>query len=313
MSRDVTSRKLIVGTRGSPLALAQTEAVRQALRETCGLTDADIEVRIIKTTGDLIQNRLLADAGGKGLFTKEIEIALAAGEVDFAVHSAKDMPTVLPNGLVISAYLEREDARDALVSHAGKSLVELPRGASLGTASLRRQAQTKRHRPDLKIHPLRGNVHTRQKKVAEGEIDATIFGMAGLNRLSLAATVTQILSIEEFLPAVGQGAVAIEARENDDKTRELLAAINHVPTAIAVTAERAFLTVLDGSCRTPIAGHAVVSDAEIIFRGMILQPHGRTACETRRTGTVGDALRLGTDAGAELKTRAGAGFIARAV
>ena len=167
MSRDVTSRKLNVGTRGSPLALAQTEAVCRALCKTCGLTNADIEVRIIKTTGDLIQNRLLADVGGKGLFTKEIEIALAAGEIDFAVHSAKDMPTVLPDGLVISAYLEREDARDALVSHAGKSFVELPRGASLGTASLRRQAQTKRHRRDLKIRPLRGNVHTRLRKVAE--------------------------------------------------------------------------------------------------------------------------------------------------
>lgn len=313
MSRDTISGKLLIGTRGSPLALAQTTAVCQALSKCCGLTSNGIEVRVINTTGDQIQNRLLADVGGKGLFTKEIETALIAGEIDFAVHSAKDMPTVLPAGLVISAYLEREDVRDALVSRNGHSFAELPLGASLGTASIRREAQTKRRRPDIEVRPLRGNVHTRLRKVNDGEIDATILGIAGLNRLGLTAAITQILPVVEFLPAVGQGAVAIETREDDGHTHELLAAINHAPTAIAVTAERAFLAVLDGSCRTPIAGHAVVSDFELIFRGMILQPRGGAVYETKRTGAIADACRLGADAGVELKRRAGADFMVQAV
>jgi hydroxymethylbilane synthase len=313
MSRDAKGARLRIGTRGSPLALAQAAAVGQALSTARGLTSAGIEVRIIKTTGDQIQNRLLADVGGKGLFTKEIEAALAAGEIDLAVHSAKDMPTVLPDGLVISAYLEREDVRDVLVSRDGHSFADLPQGASLGTASIRREAQAKRLRPDIQIQPLRGNVHTRLRKVEDGEVDATILGMAGLNRLGLAAAITQILPVGEFLPAVGQGAVAIETREDDHETRELLAAINHAPTAIAVTTERAFLTVLDGSCRTPIAGYAVVSDIELVFRGMILQPFGGAAYETERTGAIVDASRLGADAGAELKSRAGIDFMAQAV
>jgi hydroxymethylbilane synthase len=313
MSRDAKGGRLRIGTRGSPLALAQTAAVCQALYTTRGLNSTGIDVRIIKTTGDQIQNRLLADVGGKGLFTKEIEAVLAAGEIDLAVHSAKDMPTVLPDGLVISAYLEREDARDALVSRNGHSFADLPRGISLGTASIRRGAQTKRLRPDIEIRPLRGNVHTRLRKVEDGVIDATILGMAGLNRLGLTAAITQILPVEEFLPAVGQGAVAIETREDDSETRDLLAAINHAPTGIAVTMERAFLAVLDGSCRTPIAGHAVVSDNEFVFRGMILAPLGGAVYETERTGTIADASKLGADAGAELKSRAGVAFMAQAV
>ena len=303
--------KLRVGTRGSPLALAQTAAVCLELSKACGLTASDIEVRVIKTTGDLIQNRLLAEVGGKGLFTKEIEIELAAGAIDFAVHSAKDMPTALPDGLVISAYLEREDARDVLISR-DMTLAELPRGARLGTASLRREAQVRRLRPDIDVRPLRGNVHTRLRKVDDGEIDATILGMAGLKRLGLTAAATQALSVDDFLPAVGQGAVAIETREDDDTIRTLLAAINHAPTAFAVTAERAFLTVLDGSCRTPIAGHAVVSDAGIEFRGMVLRAHGAQAYETQRSGLVADAERLGADAGAELKARTSADQMAQA-
>ena len=302
--------KLRVGTRGSPLALAQTAAVCQMLFRAYGLTASDIEVKVIKTTGDQIQNRLLADVGGKGLFTKEIEIALAAGEIDFAVHSAKDMPTALPDGLVISAYLEREDVRDVLISR-DMTLAELPRGASLGTASLRRGAQVRRLRPDIDVRPLRGNVHTRLRKVDDGEIDATILGMAGLKRLGLTAAVTQALSTDDFLPAVGQGAVAIETRQNDDMTRDILAGINHAPTAVAVTAERAFLTVLDGSCRTPIAGHATVSGARVEFRGMVLRPHDAEAYETWRSGSISDAARLGADAGAELKSRASAAPMAR--
>jgi hydroxymethylbilane synthase len=313
MSSISLSKKLRVGTRGSPLALAQTETVCQLLAKAHGLARGDIEVKVIKTTGDQIQNRLLAEVGGKGLFTKEIEAALAAGEIDFAVHSAKDMPTVLPDGLVISAYLEREDVRDALISRNDWTFAELPRGASLGTASMRREAQVRRLRFDLDVRPLRGNVHTRIRKVDDGEIDATILAMAGLKRLGLTAAVTQALSIDEFLPAVGQGAVAIETRDDDGKTRDLLAAIDHAPTAIALAAERAFLAVLDGSCRTPIAGHATVSDDGVAFRGMVFLPRGLAVYETRRSGPVAEAARLGADAGAELKSRAGSGFMAKAV
>jgi len=313
MSSISLSKKLRVGTRGSPLALAQTAAACQFLARAHGLAISAIEVKVIKTTGDQIQNRLLAEVGGKGLFTKEIEVALAAGEIDFAVHSAKDMPTVLPDGLVISAYLEREDVRDALISRNDRTFSELPRGATLGTASMRREAQVRRLRFDLEVRPLRGNVHSRIRKVDDGEIDATILAMAGLKRLGLTAAVTQVLSIDEFLPAVGQAAVAIETREDDGITRDLLAAIDHAPTAIALAAERAFLAVLDGSCRTPIAGHATVSDNDVAFRGMVFLPRGLAVYETRRSGPIADAARLGADAGAELKSRAGSGFMAQAV
>jgi hydroxymethylbilane synthase len=302
MNAERKTAKLRVGTRGSPLALAQTAAVCQALFKMRGLASDSIEIKVIKTTGDQIQNRLLAEVGGKGLFTKEIETALAAGEIDCAVHSAKDMPTVVPDGLTISAYLEREDPRDAFISRNGMDMCELPRGASLGTASLRREAQVRRLRPDVDVRPLRGNVHSRLRRVDDGEIDATILGLAGLNRLGLAAAATQVLTMDEFLPAVGQGAVAIETRTADDKTRALLDIINHVPTSIAVTAERAFLAVLDGSCRTPIAGHAAVIGTRVEFRGMILRRDG-TGCDTMRIGTISDAAKLGADAGAELKVK----------
>jgi hydroxymethylbilane synthase len=304
MSSDLKRPRLRVGTRGSPLALAQTKAVCSLLCKAHGLISEDIEIKVIKTTGDQIQNRLLAEVGGKGLFTKEIEVALAEGAIDFAVHSAKDMPTVLPPGLTISAYTEREDARDALISHGKLKLQQLPRAARFGTASLRREAQVRRLRPDIEVRPLRGNVHGRIRKVEGGEIDATILGLAGLNRLGLAVSATQVLSIDEFLPAVGQGAVAIEMRLDDAEARKLLDAINHAPTAIAVAAERSFLKVLDGSCRTPIAGHAVVSEKVIAFRGMLLQPNGNAVYETTRTGSITDAEMLGSDAGAELKSKA---------
>jgi hydroxymethylbilane synthase len=305
-------RKLRIGTRGSPLALAQTAAVRQLLFTTCGIPSDDIEVPIIKTTGDQIQNRPLSEVGGKGLFTKEIEVALAAGEIDFAVHSAKDMPTALPEGLLITAFLEREDVRDVLISREDRALMKLPRGARLGTASLRREAQVRRLRPDLDVRSLRGNVHTRLRKVADGEFDATLLGMAGLKRLGLADAVTQALPIDDFLPAVGQGAIALEARENDEPTRALLARINHPPTMFAVTAERAFLTVMEGSCRTPIAGHAVITASQLDFRGMIFRPDGLEIHETRRNGSIADAAIIGADAGAELKARSSRAPMAQA-
>lgn len=303
---------LRLGTRGSPLALTQAGMVRDALARAHGLQPDRIELVTIRTSGDRIQDRPLADAGGKGLFTKEIEEALLAGAIDLAVHSSKDMPTVLPEGLVISAFLEREDPRDVFISRKAKSIEELPRGATIGTASLRRQALALRLRADLKVVPLRGNVETRLRKLDEGAADATLLALAGLKRLGLADAATAVLDVDDFLPAVGQGAIAIETRDDDARTRNLLTPINHAATASALVAERAFLAVLDGSCRTPIAGHATISGGGLRFRGMILKPDGSEAFETTRTGSVGAAERIGAAGGRELRTRGGADFFAGA-
>jgi hydroxymethylbilane synthase len=299
---------LRLGTRGSPLALAQARMVRQALAAAHGFDPEQIAIEVIRTSGDRIQDRPLADVGGKGLFTKEIEEALAAGAIDLAVHSSKDMPTVLPPGLVLSAFMEREDPRDVFISRKAKSIAGLPRGATVGTASLRRQAMVKRKRPDLTIVPLRGNVETRLRKLDEGVADATLLALAGLKRLGLADAVTAVLDVNEFLPAVGQGAIGIETRADDARTCELLAAINHADTFSALAAERAFLAVLDGSCRTPIGGHATISGGRLSFRGMVVKPDGSEDFEATREGNVRDAERLGADAGAELKGRAGSDF-----
>jgi len=223
------------------------------------------------------------------------------------VHSSKDMPTVLPPGLVLSAFMEREDPRDVFISRKAKSIADLPRGATVGTASLRRQAMMKRQRPDLTIVPLRGNVETRLRKLGEGVADATVLALAGLKRLGLADAATAVLDVNEFLPAVGQGAIGIETRADDARTCELLAAINHADTFSALAAERAFLAVLDGSCRTPIGGHATIS-GRLRFRGMVVKPDGSEAFEATREGDVRDAEKLGADAGAELKGRAGPDF-----
>jgi hydroxymethylbilane synthase len=299
---------LRLGTRGSPLALTQARMVREALARAHGLDVEQIALEVIRTSGDRIQDRPLAEAGGKGLFTKEIEEALSAGTIDLAVHSSKDMPTLLPAGLVLSAFLPREDPRDAFISRKAKSIAELPRAATVGTASLRRQAMVLRQRPDLVVVPLRGNVETRLRKLDEGVADATLLALAGLKRLGLADAATRILSVEDFLPAVGQGAIGIETRADDSKTREMLAAINHGDTFSALACERAFLTVLDGSCRTPIGGHATIANGKIRFRGMIVKPDGSEAFEAMREGGVADAEKLGADAGAELKRRAGSDF-----
>jgi hydroxymethylbilane synthase len=259
----------------------------------------------------MIQDRPLAEAGGKGLFTKEIEEALLAGAIDLAVHSSKDMPTVLPAGLVLSAFLPREDARDAFISRKAKTLRELPQGAVIGTASLRRQALVKRLRPDLAIVPLRGNVETRLRKIEAGDADATVLAVAGLKRLGLMAAATMVLDIDEFLPAVGQGAIGIETRADDARTRALVAKIDDPDTATALAAERAFLAVLDGSCRTPIAGYARVSDGQVRFRGMIAKTDGTAALDVLRNGPIADAAALGADAGRELRDRAGPDFFVR--
>jgi hydroxymethylbilane synthase len=301
---------LRLGTRGSPLALAQAGMVRQALAAVRGFDVERIVLDIIRTSGDRIRDRPLADAGGKGLFTKEIEEALAAGRIDLAVHSSKDMPTVLPSRLVLAAFLEREDPRDVFISRKAKSIAALPRGATVGTASLRRQAMVKRLRPDLSIVPLRGNVETRLRKLEDSAADATLLALAGLKRLGLEKAATAVLNVDEFLPAVGQGAIGIEARADDTRTLDLLAAINHADTASALACERTFLAVLDGSCRTPIAGHATVAGGRLGFRGMIIKPDGSEAFETAREGSVGDAEKLGADAGAELKGLAGSDFFA---
>jgi hydroxymethylbilane synthase len=301
---------LRIGTRGSPLALAQARAVRDRLAAAHGWPAEAVEVRSIRTSGDLIQDRPLAEAGGKGLFTKEIEQALIDGAIDVAVHSAKDMSTVLPDGLVIAACLEREDVRDAFISRAAASLQALPAGRVVGTSSLRRQAQVRRLRPDLTVVNFRGNVETRLRKLEQGLADATLLALAGLKRLGLANAATAILPVEEFLPAVGQGTIAIEARGDDARVRELVAPIDHADTATALAAERAFLGVLDGSCRTPIAGHATVSGQSLQFRGMILRPDGSETHETAASGARDDAAALGAEAGRELKRRAPADFFA---
>src|SRR5271166_442731 len=304
---------LRIGTRGSPLALAQANEIRTRLAAIHALTTDAIVLDVIRTTGDVIRDRPLAEAGGKGLFTKEIEEALLAGAIDIAVHSAKDMPTQLPAGLTIAAVPPREDARDVFISannmsaKAG-SLRELAQGARLGTASLRRAALALRTRPDLAIVNLRGNVETRLRKLDEGAADATLLALAGLKRLGLAHKATAVLAIEEFLPAVGQGIIAVEARSEDARVLALLAPLNDAASAAALGAERAFLAELDGSCRTPIAGHAAVAAGRLDFRGLIARPDGRACLETAREGPLADAIRMGTDAGRELKARAGPDF-----
>ena len=312
MANSPTATSILrIGSRGSPLALVQAREVASRLAMACGLAPERIEIKTIRTTGDVIQDRPLAEAGGKGLFTKEIEEALLSGTIDLAVHSSKDMPTFLPAGLVLSAFPPREDPRDAFVSRQAKNLRDLPQGAVVGTASPRRQALVKRLRPDLGIVPLRGNVETRLRKIENGDADATVLALAGLKRLGLVAAATAVLDLDEFLPAVGQGAIGIETRDDDTKTRALVDAINDADTATALAAERAFLAVLDGSCRTPIAGHARVIDGRLRFRGLIAKTDGSEALEVSREGGRADAAALGADAGRELKARAGPGFFER--
>jgi hydroxymethylbilane synthase len=303
-----SSPALRIGSRGSPLALAQTREVRQRLAAAHGWAAESIAIEVIRTTGDRIQDRPLAEAGGKALFTKEIEEALRAGTIDIAVHSAKDMPTQLPAGLIIAAYLAREDPRDVFISRKAESLAALPAGAVIGTASLRRQALAKRARPDVTVVTLRGNVETRLRKLDEGQVDATLLALSGLKRLGRADAATAILSVDDFLPAVGQGAICIEIRADDARVHELVRAINHPATMIAVSAERAFLAELDGSCRTPIGGHACIDGNSVHFRGLIVRPDGSEAHAAERSGDVTRASDLAADAGRELRARGGPNF-----
>ena len=304
----MTAAAFRIGTRGSPLALAQAHAVGDRLADAGPAGDGAVEIVVIKTTGDRVLDRPLAEVGGKGLFTKEIDEALLAGRIDVAVHSMKDVPTWLPDGIILPCMMEREDPRDAFISNVARSLAELPPGATVGTASLRRRAQVLHRRPDLKVTPLRGNVDTRLGKLRDGAVDATLLAVAGLKRLGRIDAATALIDAEDMLPAVGQGAVGIACREDDHRAGALLAPLNHIETLIRVTAERAFLEVLDGSCRTPIAGFAEIGQGGFTFRGLIARPDGSQVLETRRSGSAGDAVALGRDAGHELYQRAGDGF-----
>jgi hydroxymethylbilane synthase len=309
MSQTSTAAGILrIGSRGSPLALVQARQAQTALAKACGVPPGEIEIKIIRTSGDKIQDRPLADAGGKGLFTKEIEEALQSGAIDFAVHSSKDIPALLPGGLTLAAFLPREDPRDALVSAKAKTLGDLPGNARVGTSSPRRQALLKRARPDLHIVPLRGNVETRLHKIDAGDMDAAVLAVAGLKRLGLFSAIATALDVDEFLPAAGQGAIAIETRADDAKAVALAAAVNDSDTHIALAAERAFLAALGGSCRTPIAGHARLDGETLNFRGLVAKTDGSDAIEVSRQGRRADAAALGADAGNEIKRRAGADF-----
>ena len=305
-----------IGTRGSPLALFQARLVRRELAQAHGVPEdgdnSPFEIVTITTTGDRIQDRALIEAGGKGLFTKEIEEALYQGDIDCAVHSMKDVPTALPRGLEISAILEREDVRDAWISPKADRIEDLPQGAKVGTASLRRQAQVLALRPDLEVVVLRGNVQTRLDKLAEGQVDGTLLAAAGLSRLGRLDAVTRLLPVAEMLPAVAQGAIGVEIRSNDSVACAAVEPLDHGPTATAVLAERAFLSVLDGSCRTPIAALGQINDADVLtLSGKVLSPDGKTIYEIRRSGAASKPEELGRAAGQELRDQAGEEFFAK--
>ncbi|HKN29081.1 MAG TPA: hydroxymethylbilane synthase [Roseiarcus sp.] len=306
-----SSLRFILGTRGSRLALAQADETRRRLSEAHGWEADRIEFRIIRTSGDTIQDRPLAESGGKGLFTKEIDAALLNGEIDGAVHSAKDLPTLLPEGVALAGFLPREDVRDALISSFADTIEGLPRGASLGAASLRRQAQALRLRPDLRPQLLRGNVETRLSKAESGAVGATLLAMAGLKRLGLVHRARSPLEVDHFLPAVGQGAIALTARSDDPRALAALAAIADAETLSALTAERAFLAELEGSCRTPIAGLARLDAGRLRFRGQVLRTDGSESFEIEQEGPASEAARIGAEAGRGLAAKLPPGILPR--
>jgi hydroxymethylbilane synthase len=297
-----------IGTRGSPLALAQAHEARDRLMAAHGLPEEMFEIVVLTTTGDRITDRSLSEIGGKGLFTQELEEKLAIGELDFAVHSAKDMATTLPEGLYLSAFMPREDIRDAVIGRTAAKLIDLPHGATVGSSSLRRQALIRRMRPDINVITFRGLVDTRLRKLAEGQVDATLLALAGLKRLGKVDVLTDILDPDTFPPAPAQGAIAIESRIGDERMDNLLAAINDPATFDAVSCERAFLGALDGSCRTPIGGYAICEGDQIKFSGLIITPDGRHQHSITIDGNRRDAAALGTRAGQDVRDRAGTTF-----
>ena len=299
---------LKIGTRGSPLALAQAYETRQRLCQAFDLDESAFEIIVIKTTGDKVLDRPLKEIGGKGLFTREIEEDMLSGKIDIAVHSMKDMPVLQPVGLLLETYLPREDVRDAFVSDTFDGIADLPAGTVVGTSSLRRKAQLQNKRPDLKVVEFRGNVQTRLKKLADGVASCTFLAMAGLNRLDMAHVAKSAVAVEDMLPAVAQGAIGIERRENDLNTAGLLEAIHDTPTGQRLSAERAFLKELDGSCETPIAGLAELQGGQIHLRGEVLRPDGSEAINDQGRAPIEDAAALGQELAQKLLAKAGEGF-----
>ncbi|QPC85972.1 hydroxymethylbilane synthase [Mesorhizobium sp. NBSH29] len=297
-----------IGTRGSALALAQAHETRARLMAAHGLGEAAFEVVPISTSGDRIQDRPLSEAGGKGLFTKEIEEALLDGRIDMAVHSSKDMPTQLPEGLELACFLPREDPRDAFIGRSVARIADLPHGVMVGSSSLRRQALIRRMRPDLQVVMFRGNVQTRLRKLAEGQVEGTLLAHAGLRRLGLEHVITDLLALEDFPPAPGQGAICIEVCSGNQRVADLLAPIHDAATGAALACERAFLAALDGSCRTPIAGYARTDGNHLEFSGLIITPDGTVWHEITASGAVGDAAGIGRAAGTEIRAKAAPGF-----
>lgn len=299
---------LKIGTRGSPLALAQAYETRDRLAKEFDLPQAAFEIVVIKTTGDAVLDRPLKEIGGKGLFTREIEDDLLSGKIDIAVHSMKDMPVAQPAGLVLDTYLPREDVRDAFVSPGKSRLTDLAPGAVVGTSSLRRRAQLLNRRPDLTVVEFRGNVQTRLKKLADNVAECTFLAMAGLNRLAMADVPATPVSVTDMLPAVAQGAIGIERRVDDSRIADMLATIHHKPTGHQLAAERAFLTALDGSCETPIAGLAVLDGTTLRLKGEVLRPDGSEAITDDQTCAIEDGPALGRAMAATLLAQAGPGF-----
>jgi hydroxymethylbilane synthase len=297
-----------IGTRGSPLALAQAYETRRRLCEAFYLDEATFEIVVIKTTGDKVLDRPLKEIGGKGLFTREIEDDMLAEKIDIAVHSMKDMPVLQPGGLVLDTYLPREDVRDAFVAKRFSSLEELPEGTVVGTSSLRRKAQLQNRRPDLAVVGFRGNVQTRLKKLEDGVASCTFLAMAGLNRLDMTHVAKSAIDTDQMLPAVAQGAIGIERRSSDHNTAGLLEALHHGPTGIRLSAERAFLGGLDGSCETPIAGLAVLNEGSIRLQGEVLRPDGSEVITDDSTAPIEDAAKMGKEMAHRLLEQAGPGF-----
>ena len=293
-----------IGTRGSALALAQATLVQQQIQEHHRSVTVDLQ--IIKTTGDKIQDVPLAKIGGKGLFTKEIEMAIAAGEVDLGVHSIKDVPTEVPPGLVIGITTRREDPRDAFISRKYPSFKVIPSGGRIGTGSLRRRAQLMHLRPDLEIVPLRGNVDTRLRKLAEEKLDGLILATAGLRRLGRAGEITAIIPDTEMLPAIGQGALGLEYREDDVETQNMLSFLDHPETKVAVAAERAFLARLEGGCQVPIAARGILQDGELILEGLIGDLTGEHIYREQVAGRPEEAIVLGRQLAEKLLKQGGA-------
>lgn len=304
----MTQPLIKIGTRGSPLALAQAHETRARLMAAHDMPESQFEVIVIKTTGDRIQDRPLGEIGGKGLFTKEIEDALLDGSIDMAVHSMKDMPVEQPEGLTLSCYLPREDVRDAFVSLKYNSIAELPKGAKLGSSSLRRRAQILNRRPDIEVVEFRGNVQTRLRKLEDGLADATFLAMAGLNRLGNAHIAQSAIDTNDLLPAIAQGAIGIEHRIDNIKIEDMLSAIADKDTAIRLAAERAFLKALDGSCQTPIAGLATLNGENLTLKGQILRIDGSEQVSDEITGKATDGPALGQQLAEKLLERSGGNF-----